>query len=61
MLEQQITMNADGSGKLVITAADQASFIQLNSLCGELSTRNYMITNGPITVLPPADPPPTEG
>lgn len=54
MLSQQITQNADGSGKLEITCPDQLSFPELVSLANELSTRPGITTNGPITVLPPA-------
>lgn len=61
MLDQQITQNADGSGKLVITAPDQRSFPELVSLANELSIRPGITTEGTITVLPPADPPPIEG
>jgi hypothetical protein len=56
MLSQQLTQESDGSGKLVITAADQVAFAELASLQAELSTRSNMTTNGPIMVLPPVTP-----
>ena len=61
MISQQITQNADGSGKLEITCADQLSFPELVSLANELSIRPGIVTNGTITVLPPAPEPGVEG
>lgn len=61
MLSQQITQNADGSGKLLVTAADTQAFIELVSLQAELSTRPDIETNGPIVVLPPVEPPSQNG
>lgn len=57
MLHQQLTAEADLSGKLVVTAP-AGELPALVSLAEELKLRPDVETDGSITVLPPADNPP---
>jgi len=57
MITQQITQDETNlSGTLTITA-EPGYLAELQAVFIELSSRENVVTNGTVTILPPADPP----